>query len=62
MQTIILQDNSVMEIYEDEHGWNIHWFKDCGFDVNITNLTKQGVEDYIATVMQDMEEYNEQFE
>ena len=59
MQVIKLRDDSVMEIYEDEHGYNIHWYKENGFDINVTNLTKQGVDDYIATVIQEMETYYE---
>lgn len=51
MEIVRLQDDSVMEITRiEDDSWNIHWFKENGFDISIVGLTRQGVDEYIQTI------------
>lgn len=59
METITLLDNSVMKIYQDNDTWCIDWVKEDDFNITIRGLTRQGVDEYIQAVTQEMEELNE---
>jgi len=60
METITLLDNSVMKIYEGkDNSWCIDWYKENYFNITISGLTRKGVDEYIETVMQEMENYYE---
>lgn len=59
METITLLDNSVMKIYQEGDTWCIDWVKDDDFEITIRGLTRKGVDEYIETVSQDMENYYE---